>query len=116
MKKEGKSSKLLRIHRDDNVVVVVQPIEAGDRDLLNGHDVLFTQDIAIGHKVAGLDIKRGEKIYKCGVPIGSATDMIPDGNHIHLHNLKSDYIATYTLDKDHAYVKFSASWLPPLRW
>jgi hypothetical protein len=24
---------------------------------------------------------------------------------MHLHNLKSDYIATYTLDKDHVFVK-----------
>jgi hypothetical protein len=31
--------------------------------------------------------------------------MIPVGAHIHLHNLKSDYIATYTLDKDHVFVK-----------
>ena len=105
MKTEGKSSKLLRIHRDDNVVIVVRPIEAGERDRFNGQDVLFTQNIAIGHKVAAREIKRGEKIYKCGVPIGSATDVIPAGGHIHLHNLKSDYIATYTLDKNHAFVK-----------
>jgi len=44
-------------------------------------------------------------VYKCGVPIGSAKEMIPGGAHIHLHNLKSDYIATYTVDKDHAFVK-----------
>jgi len=31
--------------------------------------------------------------------------VIPAGGHIHLHNLKSDYIATYTLDKDHVFVK-----------
>jgi hypothetical protein len=24
---------------------------------------------------------------------------------MHLHNLKSDYIATYTLDKDHVFLK-----------
>jgi hypothetical protein len=44
-------------------------------------------------------------VYKCGLPIGSAKEMIPTGAHIHLHNLKSDYIATYTLDKDHVFVK-----------
>jgi hypothetical protein len=47
----------------------------------------------------------GEKVYKCGVPIGSAKQNIRSGAHIHLHNLKSDYISTYTLDKDHAFVK-----------
>jgi hypothetical protein len=44
-------------------------------------------------------------VYKCGVPIGSAKETIRAGSHIHLHNLKSDYIATYTLDKDHVFVK-----------
>ena len=105
MQTEGQSRKLLRIHHDDNVLIVVAPVRAGDRDLVDGHEILFTQDIAIGHKAAARDIKAGEKVYKCGVPIGSAKEMIPAGAHIHLHNLKSDYIATYTLDKDHVFVK-----------
>jgi (2R)-sulfolactate sulfo-lyase subunit alpha len=105
MQAEGKSRKLLRIHRDDNVLIVVTPIKPGDRDLINGQEVVFTQDVAMGHKVAARSIKSGEKVYKCGVPIGSAKEDIPAGSHIHLHNLKSDYIATYTLDKDHVFVK-----------
>jgi altronate dehydratase small subunit len=105
MQAEGKSRKLLRIHRDDNVLIVVTPIKPGDRDLIDGQDVVFTQHAAIGHKVAARPIKLGEKVYKCGVPIGSAKEAIPVGAHIHLHNLKSDYIATYTLDKDDVFVK-----------
>jgi SAF domain len=105
MQAEGKSRKLLRIHRDDNVLIVVTPIKPGDRDLIDGQDVVFSQHAAIGHKVAARPIKLGEKVYKCGVPIGSAKEAIPVGAHIHLHNLKSDYIATYTLDKDHVFVK-----------
>jgi len=105
MQAEGKSRKLLRIHRDDNVLIVVTPVRSGDRDTIEGREITFTQNIAIGHKVAVRDIKPGEQIYKCGVPIGSAKEMIPAGAHIHLHNLKSDYIATYTLDKDHVFVK-----------
>ena len=105
MQPEGKSRKLLCIHRDDNVLIVVSPVRPGDLDLVDGHELVFTQDIAIGHKVAARDIKAGEKVYKCGVPIGSAKEMIPAGAHMHLHNLKSDYIATYTLDKDNVFVK-----------
>jgi hypothetical protein len=105
MQAEGKFRKLLRIHRDDNVLIVVTPIKPGDRDLIDGQDVVFTEHAAIGHKVAARPIKLGEKVYKCGVPIGSAKEAIPVGAHIHLHNLKSDYIATYTLDKDHVFVK-----------
>lgn len=105
MQTEGKSRKLLRIHRDDNVLIVVIPIQAGDRDLIDGREVVFTQNVAIGHKIAARPIKAGEKVVKCGVPIGSAKESIAAGTHIHLHNLKSDYIATYTLDKDHVFVK-----------
>lgn len=105
MQVEGKSQKLLRIHRADNVLIVVRSVKPGDREVIDGHDVVFTQEIAIGHKVAARDIRAGEKVYKCGVPIGSAKEKVPAGGHIHLHNLKSDYIATYTLDKDHVFIK-----------
>jgi (2R)-sulfolactate sulfo-lyase subunit alpha len=105
MQAEGKSRKLLRIHSDDNVLIVVTPINSGDRDLIDGEEVVFTESVAIGHKVAARTLKAGDKVYKCGVPIGSAKEAIPAGAHIHLHNLKSDYIATYTLDQDHVFVK-----------
>ena len=105
MQTAGKSRKLLRIHRDDNVLILVASVRAGDRDLIDGREIVFTQDIEIGHKVAARDIDAGEKVYKCGVPIGSAKEKILAGVHMHLHNLKSDYIATYTLDKDHVFVK-----------
>jgi len=105
MQTEGKSRKLLRIHRDDNVLIVVTAVKPGDRDLIDGQEVVFTENIAIGHKVAARPMRPGDKVYKCGVPIGSAKQAIPAGAHIHLHNLKSDYIATYTLDKDNVFVK-----------
>jgi hypothetical protein len=105
MQSEGTSRNLLRIHRDDNVLIVVTPVRAGERDIIDGREIVFTENVAIGHKVAARDIEAGEKVYKCGVPIGSAKKMIPAGAHMHLHNLRSDYIATYTLDKDHVFVK-----------
>jgi hypothetical protein len=105
MKMQPTSRKLLRIHKDDNVLIVVNPVQPGDEDMVEGREIAFTQRIAIGHKVAARMIRRGEKIYKCGVPIGSAKEDIAAGAHIHLHNLQSDYIETYTLDKERTYVK-----------
>ncbi|HXY50716.1 MAG TPA: UxaA family hydrolase [Terriglobales bacterium] len=99
------SRKLLRIHKDDNVLIVVNQVEPGDRDLVDDQDIVVTQRIEVGHKVAARLIRQGEKVYKCGVPIGSAKENIPAGAHVHLHNLRSDYIETYTLDKDRTYVK-----------
>jgi len=99
------SRKLLRIHKDDNVLIVVNPVQPGDRDLVDDQEIVITQRIDVGHKVAARLIRQGEKVYKCGVPIGSAREDIPAGAHVHLHNLMSDYIETYTLDKDRTYVK-----------
>src|ERR1700680_5324328 len=98
MQTEGRSRKLLRIHRDDNVLIVVEPIRAGDRDVIDGHEVVLTQNIAIGHKVAARNIKAEEKVYKCGVPIASAEETNPAGSHIHLHHLKRDNMTHHTLD------------------
>ena len=101
----GDKQKLLRIHKNDNVLIVVASVHPGDRSRLEGREIVFHQEIEIGHKVAARDLRAGEKVYKCGVPIGSAKVDIAAGEHIHLHNLKSDYISTYTRDDDHAYVK-----------
>jgi len=105
MPREERSPKLLRIHRLDNVLIVVAPVLAGDREIFEGHEMSFSQNIPVGHKVAARAIQCSETIYKCGVPIGSAKEAISQGAHVHLHNLKSDYIPTYTLDKDHVFVK-----------
>jgi hypothetical protein len=105
MNRQPNSRKLLRIHKDDNVLIVVNPVQPGDKDVSEGCEIVFTERIAIGHKVAARLIRPGEKVYKCGVPIGSAKKEIPAGAHVHLHNLQSDYLETYTLDKDRVYVK-----------
>jgi hypothetical protein len=68
MQTEEKSRKLLRILRDDNVLIVVTPARSGDREVIDGHEVVFTQDIAIGHKVN----RRAGKLPVVGVPSGWA--------------------------------------------
>jgi hypothetical protein len=45
--------------------------------------------------VAARDISAGEKIFKYGAPIGSATRDICAGSTVHVHNMKSDYLPTY---------------------
>ncbi len=93
----------MRIHELDTVLVVKRSIKPGDEEQIGDVAITFDKELAFGHKVAGKDIAKGEKIIKFGVPIGSAMTDIPVGSHIHLHNLKSDYISTYTLD--HEFIK-----------
>ena len=54
--------------------------------------ISFLEDIDFGHKVAVRAIKQGEKVLKYGLPIGSATRDIEAGEHVHVQNMKSDYI------------------------
>ena len=71
--------RFLRLHHADNVLTVI----------------VATHTIPLGHKVAARDIAAGEKIIKYGAPIGSATRAIASGEHVHTHNVQSDYIPTF---------------------
>ena len=87
--------KLMLLHPDDNVAVCIAPIETGDRLDAGGVQLCAAQALAIGHKLARRAIAAGEKIYKYGAPIGSATQAIDAGEWVHVHNMKSDYIRTH---------------------
>lgn len=84
------------LNNEDNVFVCCRQLLAGESTNLEGVDVTMTTDIVVGHKIARKDILQAEKIIKYGVSIGSATQNITFGEHIHMHNMKSDYIASHT--------------------
>ena len=85
------------VHEDgDGVgVVVVEGIKAGqplkgwimedDRDLA----VTAKSDIPIGHKVALRDYQPGDTVIKYGVDIGKVVAPIRQGEHLHVHNVKT---------------------------
>ena len=89
---------LLRISDEDNVYVLLRSIAAGTVLQLGESETAFETGLELGHKIAARDIAAGEKIIKYGAPIGSATRDIRAGEHVHVHNIKSDYLPTYTLD------------------
>ena len=87
---------LLRLAPEDNVLIVIRSLPGGTRLTIDGHPVELGSPIALGHKIAARPIRRGEKILKYNAPIGSATGDIATGEHVHLHNMKSDYLPTYS--------------------
>ena len=95
--------KLLLLDPADNVLVAIQTLEAGDTLSLAGQRVNVPARLTLGHKLAARAIRAGEKILKYRVPIGSATRDIAVGEHVHLHNMKSDYLPTYTREKGNQY-------------
>ncbi len=86
---------LLRLAPGDNVLVAVRTLEAGAKVEIDGVRCAIGSAINFGHKVAASGIRAGEKIVKCRFPIGSATCDIAAGEHVHLHNMKSDYLPTF---------------------
>jgi len=90
-------NRLLLLSEADNVLVARARIGAGEAVAVEGGTVQLAAPLAIGHKIARRAIGAGEKIVKYGAPIGSATEAIAAGAHVHVHNVKSDYTPTYHL-------------------
>ena len=97
--------RLLRLAAADNVAVATATCEAGTDVSIDQTTLRLCDRIAVGHKVAIRDIAAGEKVIKFGCPIGSATRPIRVGQHVHTHNLKSDYLPTFTLENGRKFVK-----------
>ena len=89
----------IRLFPTDNVLVLTHSFEVGETIELGDIRRTLETPIGLGHKIAACAISSGEKILKYGAPIGSATAPIEPGEHIHLHNMKSDYLPTFTLDE-----------------
>jgi len=80
----------------DNVgVVVVEGLKAGTEMLgvITESDttikVAAKHDIPIGHKVALKALKSGDTIIKYGEDIGKMIADAGEGDHVHVHNLKT---------------------------
>lgn len=82
----------------DNIVVLTRSVAAGSAVVIGDREYSLARSLGLGHKLAAREIRSGEKVVKYGAPIGSATCDIPAGAHVHLHNMKSDYLPTFTLE------------------
>jgi len=91
------SHRLLRLSASDNVLVATGQVDAGLAGINGGGVIDVLKPVTLGHKIAARRIEPGEKIIKYGVPIGSATSPIEAGEHVHVHNMKSDYTPTHAL-------------------
>ena len=89
------TARLLRLHESDNVMTVLNTLQPGEEIEVGNLRIKITQCLPLGHKVAARAISAGEKILKYGVPIGSAVCSISVGEHVHTHNVKSDYLPTF---------------------
>jgi (2R)-sulfolactate sulfo-lyase subunit alpha len=86
---------LVHDNKDTVGVVVVEGLKAGT-DMLcvitadnSSFQLKARSDVPIGHKVALVDIKSGDTVWKYGQDIGVAKADIAKGDHVHVHNLKT---------------------------
>lgn len=84
--------RLLLLAPGDNVCAATGALSAGEDVLFGGETLRLSSDIPVGHKVAVHAIAPGEKVLKWGASIGSASQPIAAGDHVHSHNLTSDYL------------------------
>jgi len=101
---ENSDRRLVLLSPDDNCLVVASGLREGDTVTIEGEQVTVARTIGVGHKLARRAISAGEKILKYGAVIGTATTDIGRGEHVHTHNLESDYLPTYTHDAGKSFV------------
>lgn len=89
---------LLHLFLSDNVMVALRPLAAGEHAVVSGIAITLSEAVLMGHKVACQPIPKGAKVLKYGAPIGTATQDIPVGVLVHLHNIRSNYTATHSRD------------------
>ena len=84
--------RLIRLAEEDNVAVAAANIPAGADLEVEGVTLSALDPIPFAHKIALRPIGAGERVIKYGVPIGRATVATPAGRHVHVHNIRSDYV------------------------
>ena len=90
---------MLVLAAEDNVGVALKAIETGEMALDSGGRKLRSNEaIPPGHKIALARIGEGEKIVRFGVPVGIAKSTIRPGQHVHVHNVRSQFLDN---DEDH---------------
>jgi (2R)-sulfolactate sulfo-lyase subunit alpha len=84
------------IHADgDSVGVAVADVNSGETvvgvfmDTGKELAVKAKNDIPLGHKIALRALKNGEDVVEYGTVIGVAKAPIREGEHVHVHNIKS---------------------------
>ena len=101
MSKVTLSSVAVHLRPEDNVAVAARPLQAGLEIECNGALIKLASRVGMGHKVArSATPRKGKPILKYGQIIGFASEDIPAGAHVHIHNVAAD-----SFDRDYAFCK-----------
>ncbi len=82
--------KYIQIHPNDNVAVMLEDLVKGEKVSAAGGEVVLSEPVQRGHKVALQDIEAGSPVIKYGNVIALATTRIKAGDWVHTHNAKTN--------------------------
>ncbi|MFH5831389.1 UxaA family hydrolase [Halalkalibaculum sp. DA3122] len=105
------SKNTLQIHPDDNLLVALTDLEAGQVVETGDRKVTVMNDIPAKHKLALQDLEAGDKIYMYGSLVGTVTEDVPAGGLLTVQNTKHE-VSEYSTDPS------GGTWNPPdvSRW
>ncbi|WP_234568025.1 UxaA family hydrolase [Rhodohalobacter sp. 614A] len=84
------SKSTLQIHPDDNLLVALTDLEAGEAVFGGDQTVTVMESVPAKHKLALYDLKAGDKIYMYGVLVGTVTEDVPQGGLLTTQNTKHE--------------------------
>jgi altronate hydrolase len=82
------SNSYLKIHPDDNVLVALSDLKAGEKILYNDSSIVLTDNVPAKHKFVIHSLQPNQEIYMYGVLVGKAMSPIAAGAPIGTHNVK----------------------------
>lgn len=83
-------SKFIKINPDDNVIVAIDAIPAGEKLSVDNTEFIVLDDVPAGHKIALQDFAADDNIIKYGSPIGHAREAIKQGALVNEKNIKTN--------------------------
>src|ERR1043165_7321217 len=82
------NKKVLKVNRNDNVIVALQDLKKGETVTYEGTDYTVVDDIPAKHKFFVNDMKTGDEVIMYGVLVGKAQNDIPRGGLMTTSNVK----------------------------
>jgi altronate hydrolase len=81
-------NKVLRVHPDDNLIVALQDLGAGEDVKLDEQSYTITLSVPAKHKFASVQLNQGDTVVMYGVMVGRAAQAIQRGEIITTFNVK----------------------------
>lgn len=79
---------ILQIHPDDNVLVALTDLEAGENIRWQENTIILAEKVPVKHKLTTIALAPGDPVIMYGVLVGRATQAIPQGGRIRTDNVE----------------------------